>query len=155
QLVARLDRTDAGGRAGVDDVARLKRVMLRQKRDLLGNRPDHVAQVGALPLLAIDIEPDGAFGWVADLRCRNQLAARRRFVEVLAEVPWPPMVLAPLLQVAAGHVEPYGVAEDVVVRPLYVDAATALVKRDHELGLVVIVGALRRIVHLAAARDQR
>ena len=65
------------------------------------------------------------------------------------------MVLAPLLQVAARHVEADGVAEDMVVRPLHVDAAPALVDRDDELCLVVIVGRLRRVMHVGAAYDER
>src|SRR5438067_2055434 len=91
---------------------------------------------------------------MADLRRGNELAAGRRFVEVLAEVPRAAMVLAPLLQVAARHVQADGVAEDVVVGPLHVDAPPTLAKGDDELGLVVIVGALCRIVHLGAARDE-
>src|SRR5256885_16011395 len=91
---------------------------------------------------------------MADLRCRNELAARRRFVEVLAEIPWTAVVLAPLLQVAARHVQADGIAEDVVIGALYVDAAPAFMERDYQLGLVMVVGGLRRVVHLAAARDQ-
>src|SRR5258708_9902040 len=92
---------------------------------------------------------------MADPRRRNKLAAGRRFVEILAEVPRASMVLAPLLQVAARHVQAHGVAEDVVVGPLHVDTPPALVERDDELGLVVIVGGLCRVMPLAAARDKR
>src|SRR5256885_16646249 len=92
---------------------------------------------------------------MADLRCRNELAARRRFVEVLAEIPRTPVVLAPLLQVPARHVEADGIAEDVVIGALYVDAAPAFMERDYQFSLVMVVGGLRGVVHLAAARDQR
>src|SRR3954469_1293966 len=89
-----------------------------------------------------------------DLRRGNELAAGRRFVEILAEVPGPPMVLAPLLQVAPCHVEADRVSEDVIVRPLDVDPAAAFVQCDDELSLVVIVGALRRVVHFSAAHHE-
>src|SRR5687768_6600662 len=72
-LVAGLDRADARGRAGENDVARLERVVLRKVGDLLGHGPDHLGEVRALALLAVDVEPDGALGGVADLRRRHQL----------------------------------------------------------------------------------
>src|SRR6185436_17678699 len=59
------------------------------------------------------------------------------------------------LQVAARHVQADGVAIDVVVGSLGVDAAPALAERHHELGFVVIVGGLRRVVHVTATRHQR
>ena len=62
---------------------------------------------------------------MADLRRRNELAARRGLVVVLAEIPRTAVVLAPLLQVPARHVEANGIAEDVVIGALYVDAAPA------------------------------
>src|SRR5205085_11806672 len=65
------------------------------------------------------------------------------------------VVLAPLLQVPARHVEADGIAEDVVIGALYVDAAPAFMERDYQLSFVMVVGGLRRVVHLAAAGDQR
>src|SRR3954467_5800800 len=92
---------------------------------------------------------------MADLRGGNELAARRRLGEVLAAVPGTAVVFAPLLQIAPRHVEADGVSEDVIVGALYIDAAAAFVKRNPQLGLVVVVGRLRRIVNLAATDDER
>jgi hypothetical protein len=90
-----------------------------------------------------------------DLRRRHERSARRRLVEVLAEVPRTAVVLAPLLQIAARHVQADGVAENVLVGALRVDAAPAFGERDHELGLVVVIRSLRRIAHLAAVGHER
>src|SRR5690606_17135613 len=81
QLVSRLDRAHAGRRAGVDDVARLEAVVLREEGDLLGHRPDHVREIGLLAVLAVHLEPDRAPGRMADLGGGRQRAAGRRFVE--------------------------------------------------------------------------
>src|SRR6266513_160079 len=126
QLVARLDGTYARRRARVDEVAGPEGVELREVGYLLGHRPDHFRQIGALALLAVHVEPEGAFGRMPNFLRRRERAARCRFVEVLAEVPGPPVVLAPLLQVAARHVEADRIAEDMIVRLPRVDSVPAL-----------------------------
>src|SRR5688572_1459605 len=108
-FVARLDRTYARRRTGIDEVAGLERVVLGEVSDLLGHRPDHVAEVRLLALLAVYVEPDGPARRMADLGRRHQPAAGRGLVEVLAEIPRPAVVLAPLLQVAARHVQAHGI----------------------------------------------
>src|SRR4051812_42432004 len=85
QLVACLHGTDTRRRSRVDEVTRLEGVVLGKVRNLLGYRPDHVRQIGFLPLLAVDVEPDRPFGWMADLGRGRQHAARRAFIEILAE----------------------------------------------------------------------
>src|ERR1041385_6507401 len=92
---------------------------------------------------------------MTDLGGEEELAAGRRFVEILAEVPRPAVVFAPLLQVAARHVEAYRVAQYMVVGTLGIDAAPASVKRHDELRLIVIIGRFCGIVHGAAARHER
>src|SRR3954469_2749769 len=89
QLVACLHRSDTRRRSGVDEVTRLERVVLGKVGNRRGYRPDHVGQVGFLPLLAVDVEPDRAFGRMADFGRGREHAARRAFVEILAEVPRP------------------------------------------------------------------
>ena len=155
QLVTGFHRPDTRGRAGINQVARLKRVVLGEIGDLLGHRPDHVGEIRALALLAVDIEPDRAFRRVADLRRGREHAAGRRFVEILAELPWPAVVLAPLLQVAPRHVEAHRIAEYVLARPFCVDAPAAFADGDDHLGLIVIIRSFSRVVHFAATRHQR
>src|SRR5207302_9519213 len=104
------------------EVAWREGVELREVGDLLGHRPDHFRQIGALALLAVHVEPEGAFGGMPDFPRRRERAARCCFVEVLAEGPRPPVVLPPLLSVAARHVEADRVAEDMIVRLPRVDA---------------------------------
>src|SRR6267378_3844411 len=122
QFVPRLYRTYARRRPGVDEVAGLEGVELRQVGDLLRHRPDHFREIGALALLAVHAEPERAFGRMPDFLRHRERAARCRFVEVLAEIPGPPVVLPPLLQVAACHVEADCIAEDVIVSLPRVDA---------------------------------
>src|SRR5262245_30786764 len=155
QLVAGLHRANARWRAGVDEVARLERVILGEVGDLLRYRPDHVAEIGALALLAVDREPNRAARRMADPGGRHQRAAGRALVEILAEVPRPAVVLAPLLQVAPRHIEPDRIPEYVIVRALGVDTPPALGEGHHQLGLIVVIRGLRRIVDIAAAGDQR
>src|SRR6266481_9971229 len=93
QLIPRLHRTYARRRPRVDEVARLEGVELREVGDLLRHRPDHFREIGALALLAVHTEPEGAFGWMTDFLRRRERAAGCRFVEVLAEIPGPPVVL--------------------------------------------------------------
>src|SRR3954464_2346614 len=87
---------------------------------------------------------------MADLGGRHELAARRRLVEVLAEIPGTAVVLAPLLQVPPRHIEADRIAEHVIVRFLRVDAAPAFGERDDQFRLVVIVRGLGGIVDCSA-----
>ena len=57
------------------------------------------------------------------------------------------------LQVAAGHVEADGVAEDAVERRPGGNVAAAAGQRHHQLDLVLQVGRARRIVHAFADQD--
>src|SRR3954464_13992011 len=108
QLVARLHGTDTRRRARINQVARLERVVLGQVGDLLRNRPDHVSEVRPLALLAVHFEPERTLCRMPGLARRVQHAARRAFIEILAEIPGAAMVLAPLLKIAAGHVQADG-----------------------------------------------
>src|SRR6267142_4350973 len=76
QLVPRLHWTHARRRPGVDEVARLEGVKLREVGDLLGHRPDHIREIGALALLAVHAEPEGASARMADILRRREGAAR-------------------------------------------------------------------------------
>ena len=62
--VAGHERTDAGRRAGRDDVAGLQRAEAREPLDQLGHREDQLAGVRVLALLAVhpalDVESDGS-----------------------------------------------------------------------------------------------
>ena len=55
----------------------------------------------------------------------------------LAEVPGPRFFAGGQLQVAAGHVEAAGIAEDGLDRVLRRDAERRAAERDHQLRLVV------------------
>src|SRR3954469_18362873 len=110
QLVAGLHRTHARRRARINQVARLERVVLGQVGNLLRNRPDHVSEVGPLALLAVHFQPERTLCRMPGLARGVQQAARGAFVEILAEIPRAAMVLAPLLKIAARHVEADGVS---------------------------------------------
>src|SRR4051794_2482684 len=149
-LIASLHRPDARWRAGEDDVAGLQRVVLGEIRDLLRDRPDHLSEIRLLALLAVHIEPESALRRMPDLGSRDELGARRRLVEVFAEIPRTAVVFAPLLQVPPRHIEADRIAEHVIVRFLRVDAAPAFGERDDQFRLVVIVRRLGGIVDCSA-----
>src|SRR5512145_2463322 len=60
ELVARLARADAGGRAVEDEVTRLERDELREVGDRLLDPPDLLVEVALLLHLAVHLEPDRA-----------------------------------------------------------------------------------------------
>jgi len=137
--VARHHRADVFRRAAVDDVARHQLERLAEPRDLLGDTPDHVAQVGVLLDRTVDLERDRTLGEVADLRHPVDRPDRRRAVEALADLPRLLLVAHRPLQVAPGHVEADRVAKHHVERLLVGDVAPALVERRDQLDLVVVV----------------
>jgi general stress protein 26 len=68
ELVAGLDRADAGGRSREDQVTGLQRDQAREIVDLLGHAPDLHREVALLLHLAVHLEPDRALGGVAGRR---------------------------------------------------------------------------------------
>ena len=58
--LARGQRTDTGGRAGIDQVAGAERDQARQMGDDVRHRPDHVGQIGILADIARDKGADAA-----------------------------------------------------------------------------------------------
>jgi hypothetical protein len=62
---------------------------------------------------------------MTDLRDRAERTARRRMLERLADLPGPAELLGLALQVAPGHIEPDGIAVDMVERGLERNVAAA------------------------------
>ena len=56
------------GRAGIDQVAGFQAEVARQVGDGLGHRPDQLADVAALLVGAVDLQPDAGVVDVAGLR---------------------------------------------------------------------------------------
>src|SRR6185312_4495772 len=108
--VAGLERTDAGGRAGEDEIAGPELVQLRQLGDDVRHVPDHVRDVRLLAQRAVDAHPDAPARDVPERR-RAYGADRRRLVEALGGVPGLAALLGRGLQVAARQVVAGGVAE--------------------------------------------
>src|SRR5262249_31320560 len=65
--VVRLDRADAFGRAGEDDVARIERVKRRGVLDQLRHAEDEISGVRALTPLAVDRYPEIELARVGNL----------------------------------------------------------------------------------------
>src|SRR5438445_4704046 len=77
ELVAGLELRHAGRRARHDDVTGGELHLLRELPYDFRHVPDQLGEVALLGLLAIDREPDLAFGGMADLRCRLHRGAGR------------------------------------------------------------------------------
>ena len=140
QAVAALDRADAGGRAGHDQVARLQR-----RRGRRGRRSSRATfqiiwlrspVLAGSPLTSSLIAP--LAGWPI-ARGRHERPAGRRMLEGLADLPGAAQLLGLALQVAPGHVEADGVAEDVVQRACAAGCRCRRCQRHHQLDLVVHV----------------
>ena len=58
--IARLERTDARGCAGIDEIARSELEQRRELSDHLRNLADHLGEIGLLLHDAIDLEPDAS-----------------------------------------------------------------------------------------------
>src|SRR6266568_4388613 len=154
ELIARLGGAYPGRRARHDEIARFERVVLRQERDLLGHAPDHLVDIRVLAKLAVYLEPELAFFRVTALRGGSDRPDRGGLVEILAEGPGPALVLADLLQIAPGHVQAHRVTPDVLVGLGRRDLMAACADDCDHLGLPVVMGRHRRIVHGATLGDQ-
>src|SRR5689334_11072492 len=155
ELVAYLQRRNASGRAGHDDVAGFERDHFGELPDDLRHVPDHLREVAVLLHLAIDLEIDAALLGMADLGSRSQRTAWRGTVEGLADFPWPLDVARGDLQVAPRQVDADAVAPHAVERLFLRDVAPAGFQRHHHLDLVVQVAGERRIRHGAAVMHDR
>ena len=122
--------------------------------DDLGGLPDHLGEIAVLARAAVDLEADPPALGMADRARRDQRRAGRGAVEGLGDLPRPARLLGLVLAVAPGHVEPDGVAEDVLERALDRDVAAALGERHHQLELEMDVLGAGRVGEGAAARDQ-
>ncbi len=104
-----------------------------------------------MPLTFNSIRPVGG---MADLRRRHHQADRRGIVEALAHVPGLAFLLGGVLQIAAGHIQPGGIAPDMRQRVGLGDVRAALADRDDQFHLVVQLRALRRIGHVGVVQQQ-
>src|SRR6185437_4913367 len=92
--------SDAGGRAGIDQIARRQGDEAGEIGDRFGDGPNQLRDVALLADLAVDLEPDRALADMPDLGDRRQRRAGRRLVEALAEIPGPAELLGLALDVA-------------------------------------------------------
>src|SRR5258708_16771265 len=110
--IAGLDRADAVGRAGVDEVAGGELDQAGEEADGLGDVPDEIGEIALLLDRAVDLELDQALCRMADAGSRHDRRAGRRAVEALAHVPGLAGGPAGVLQVAPSHAEAGAVAID-------------------------------------------
>src|SRR5438309_6669985 len=147
ELIPRLGGAHTGRGARHDEVARIQRVVLREKRDLFRHAPDHLVDVRALANLAVHFEPELAFFRVPAFRRGGDRPHRGGLVEILSEGPRPAFVFSDLLQITPGHVQADGVTPDVLVRPGRGDLVAARADNRDHLGFPVVVARHRRKVH--------
>ena len=155
EAVAGLDGADAGGGACVDQVAGAQPFVAADMGDDLGRAPDHVGDVGGLTGGAVEGEADGAACDMAAVFHRAQRAERGGEGEVFRGIPGAAAVAGGELQVAPGHVQAGGIAEDQAERVRRRHVCTGLADGDHQFGFVVEVLCFRRIRDGAAAWHQR
>src|SRR5687768_4855096 len=75
-------------------------------------------------------------------------------LESLADLPWPPVLLAFALQIAAGHVEADAIAPDASERLIERNIAAALAERDHQFDLVMHVVRFIGVGEITAIDDE-
>src|SRR5690606_38984536 len=98
--------------------------------------PDHVAEVAFLAHVTIHTQADLAAAQDAAFRA-DDLACDRALLDVLGDVPRIALGLSDGLQIAAGHVEPAGVAEDHALGLRLADAKAALAERHDQFHFVM------------------
>src|SRR6478735_475304 len=128
--VAGHDLTDAGRRAGEDDVAGKEGEGGRRVLDDLGEREDHVADRALLAHFAVEAGRDDGVALDVELRL-DRGAERARGVEALRAGPLP----VGALPVPGGEVVAYRVAEDVVEGVLSRDVLRDAADDSGELAL--------------------
>src|SRR5215218_1083520 len=122
ELLAR--GADAGGRAGQDDVAGIKRDARRQMRQLLGEIENHVASIGILLDDVVDPELDAELLRILDVAGWHDPGTDRAgVVETLLPDPIPferrrVRQLGAAAEVACRQLVGYGIAGDIVERLL-------------------------------------
>ena len=143
--VAALDGADAGRRAGEDQVARPQREQAGEVAIISGTFQiiwSRSPVCRRSPLTSSVIAP--AAGWPTALAgCSGPQGAD--CLEGLRHLPRAAQLLRPVLQVAPGHVDADGVAEDAVERARDRNVRAALAERHHHLDLVMHVLGGRRI----------
>src|SRR5579872_3059776 len=152
--VARHDRTDAGRRAGIDEIAGRECYLLRQLCDDFRNIPDHLADIAALALRPVDGKRDRTMFEMLGVLLRDR-PAWRRGIEALADLPWQPHVAGVELTVAAGEIDADGIAPDQAIGFLNGDVPPALAKRDDQLDLELEIRCERRIRNARAIEHDR
>src|SRR6266576_2402592 len=106
--------TDAGRRAGGDDVARQQRQELRDVGNAFRHRKDHGGSRSGLTALAVDIEPHRQFLHVRYLVLGHQPGSER--TEGVVRLALGPLTQTLDLEIALGYVVTDAVAGDVVER---------------------------------------
>ena len=147
--VTLLDGPDARRRACEDQVACLQLEQGREKRDLVGDVPDHLVEIAGLLALAVDVEPDRPLGRVLHAFGRHQRRAGGGVLERLGHLPRTRQLLGDVLQVAARHVDADAIAEHVAHRLLRLDVHAARLQRDDQLHLEMHIARVRRVGELA------
>lgn len=111
--VAGNDRADAGRCAGENQVSRLQAIEARDMGNNVVDWPDQFGQVGVLFDDTVDRQGDPSRAGIEAASpgrfLADQPASRRRLLDILAGIPWPPEITGLELQVAAGHIEPDGI----------------------------------------------
>lgn len=147
-------RADILRRAGIDDVAGLQLERFRQFCDLLGDTPDHLAEIGVLPDGAVDCQRDRTLLEMAGLACRVNRTEHGRMIKALADLPGLLLRGHAVLKIAPGHVEPERIAIDMVERLLDRNVGAAGFQRRNQLDLVMIVLGQRRIGMIGDLADR-
>ena len=81
QPVTRHHGTNAGRRAGEDQIARLEPVVVRQVSDGIGHTPDHLRQIALLTQLPVHVQRNLARSVMAVTCNRVDGGDRRRLIE--------------------------------------------------------------------------
>src|SRR6185312_257954 len=129
EVVAARQGSDACRRAGEDQVAGLQFEQFRELRDDLGDRENHVRDVGVLARAAVDGQRQPRVRGMPDVACGAQRGDRRGSIKALGDIPRQALRLHRGLQIAAGQIQAHAVTEYAIACMRGGDVASAAGQR--------------------------
>ncbi len=151
QHIAGLHGTYTFGGAGHDEVTGLQLPGLGKHLNSLSNIPDELVHMAALAVFAVDLQPDFCLLYITRLCSRRDGADGGAVLKGLANAPGAALLFHVVLQIAARHVQAYGIAPDMFHGLRGRNVFAAFANRYHQLDFVVQIAGQRGVGHADSA----